>query len=467
MRHDHWLRSPPQARRRKEPFLWLLCMLLVIYAVMGRSGAYIGVPLGGGNKIFIGELVLLFGLASVLLEGGYERFFALPVAWVWLVFCAWNAAQTFPYISEYGLTALRDGATWGYSLFAVVVGSQLVARPSGFVILLNRYRRFTRVYVYFALMLVPPAILFPNNELGFEPMRAGDALEHVVGNIGIVSAGLVAVPAVWWWFAAVDAIVIGCLGRTGLAAFVAAFTVLWLNPWGLRLSVRAVPLFGVLAAVLAVMFIWDLNLGADARSRAISPRQLVLNVVGSFGETGEGLDGTREARLAMWDTIMDYTLFGSYFWTGKGYGINVAEDAGMPIDPKATTPARHPENSHLTFLARSGVPGFVLWVALQLTWAVGIVRVLLFSRRTRRRRTTGLMAFFLAYWTTLMVSAAFGALIETPYLGIWFWTIFGIGAAAAHVVRRDADFFERMELPAAVPASRHAAALTRPSPRPA
>ena len=137
MRNDRRLISPRVTGRSNQPFLWLLSLLLLIYAMLGRSGAYIGLPTGGGTGIFIGELVLFFGVAGLVLRGGYERLFSLPLAWVWLAFCVWNAAQTVPYVSEYGLMAVRDAVIWGYSLYAAIIASLLMVRPSGFVILLN------------------------------------------------------------------------------------------------------------------------------------------------------------------------------------------------------------------------------------------------------------------------------------------------------------------------------------------
>src|SRR5207245_8732536 len=146
--------------------------------------------------------------------------------------------------------------------------------------------------------------------------------------------------------------------------------VLWLlNPWSLRPGARGIGLLGGLGFMLAAMLMLNLNLGVgDFRERQIGPGQLLENITGAFSETGnDALDGTREWRMKFWTTIIDYTIFGSYFWTGKGYGINLADDAGLQA---ADPPTRSPENSHLTLLARSGVPGFSLWVVLQLTWAV-------------------------------------------------------------------------------------------------
>ena len=221
----------------------------------------------------------------------------------------------------------------------------------------------------------------------------------------------------------------------------------------------------VIGAVLAVMLMFDFNFGVYHGGRAIAPRQLLVNFMGSFEGAGESVDGTREWREAWWSKIIDYTVYGPYFWTGKGYGINLADDDGFQVlDKDDPAPLRSPHNSHLTFLARSGVPGFSLWLALQLTWVISVLRALFLARRTGRHRTTGLLAFLLAYWTAFMTLAATDVLIEGPAGGIWFWTIFGVGAAAARMVRRDADFFERIELRAALAASGRSRGLRRTVP---
>jgi O-Antigen ligase len=468
MRDDCWLPEAPRSRRHKQIFLKLLSLLLLIYATLGRSGGHIGVPLGGGNGIYIGELVLLFGLAMLMVQGGYERFFALPIAWPWFFFFSWNAAQTLPYLATYGMSALRDAVTYGYSLFAVIVASLLIARPSGFAILMSRYKTFARLFVFFVAIMAPVSLIFPDGVLGVQPPLVGGLLVHTTGTMGFVVCGLVSVPTAWWWAFAIGFVFIVCQVRGDLVAFVAAVAVLrLLYPWGMRLSVRTIRFIAVLGPIVAVMLMLNLNLGVY-RDREVGPGQLLQNFVGSFGDTeNEVLDETRKWRFRMWSAIVDYTVFGSYFWTGKGYGINLLDDAGLQvIEENEEGPVRSPHNSHLTLLARSGVPGFLLWVALQLTWAVGILRVLFFARRTGRRRTAGLMSFILAYWAAIMVVAATAVVLEGPHDGIWFWAIFGVGAAAAHMVRRDADFFERMEVREAIATSRRAAASAQPFPPP-
>ncbi len=232
----------PPAFRNRHSFLRLLSLLLLIYAALGRGGAHIGVRLSGETGIFIGDLALFFGLAVSTVEGSWHRFFVLPVAWPWFLFFGWHAAQTLPYLSIYGLVALRDGVTWGYSLFAVIVGSQLIAHPSGFAFLLNNYAKFARFYVFFVLIITPVSILnydFSQNWLqgvlatiGFDPPTSEGLLVLVATTAGFVVCGFVSVPVWWWWAFAIEFVAIGSQGRGALMACLAAAGVLWLLTHG-------------------------------------------------------------------------------------------------------------------------------------------------------------------------------------------------------------------------------------------
>jgi hypothetical protein len=465
MRDGSWLPLAPRPHRSKQPFLQLLGLLFVIYATLGRTGAHIGIPLSRETGIYIGDLMLLLGLAMLTVQGGYERFFTLPIAWVWFLFFIWNLVQTLPYLPTYGMVSLRDGALWGYSLFAVIVASRLVARPSGFVVLFNQFGRFARYYVYFVLLVVPISLFFKDDSLGFAAPVLTALTPHVTGSMAFVACRFVSVPGAWWWAFAITIFASATQGRGVFMAFLAATAVLWLlNPWSMRPRVRSIGMIGGLGLLLAATMMLNLNLGISEHGRVVGPSQLLQNLVGALfqiGETENGaLDETRVWRMGVWNAIIDSTVFGPYFWTGKGYGINIVDDAGFSLD--TDPPTRSPENAHITVLARSGVPGLLLWVVLQLTWAVGILRVVFFARRTGRRRATGLLTFLLAYWMEYMVHAATGTVLEGPYGGIPFWTIFGIGVAAVRMVRRDADFFERIEFSAAAARSKRGAGSARP-----
>ena len=55
--------------------------------------------------------------------------------------------------------------------------------------------------------------------------------------------------------------------------------------------------------------------------------QFVTNVRSMGSDTGtDGLDSTKEWRMDWWHEIVRYTIRGKYFWGGKGFGINLADD---------------------------------------------------------------------------------------------------------------------------------------------
>ena len=87
------------------------------------------------------------------------------------------------------------------------------------------------------------------------------------------------------------------------------------------------------AALLGLAYVTDLSIPTARETRAISAEQLVENVDSIFGaRDNQDLSGTKEWRLHWWETIIDYTINGPYFWTGKGFGVDLgADDNVIPI----------------------------------------------------------------------------------------------------------------------------------------
>ena len=163
------------------------------------------------------------------------------------------------------------------------------------------------------------------------------------------------------------------------------------------------------------------------------------NATSVFGSTGNSdLDGSRGWRLRWWSTIIAYTVDGPYFWTGKGFGINLADADGFQVGAVGTDQSlRAPHNGHMEILAREGVPGFVLWVLLQATWLGMMLRS---GWRARRRAGgavwVGIAGWLVVYWAASLVNMSFDVFLQGPHGGIWFWSVFGLGIAVAAIVDR-------------------------------
>ena len=406
--------------RSGDRYLVGLSGLLLAYALLGRGAAYLGVP-----PVYVGELAMGIGLLVAGARLGLAT--RTPLVQLLVVFMLWGAACTVPYVSTYGVAALRDAALWGYGCFAIIVAALLLEDPERLRDLVLRYRRFVVVFGALAWLVLAikgqglalPRV--PGTTIAIVEVKSGDTLVHVAGAAAFLLVGLGRPRAVLVALLAVTPLLANRAGM--LSCAVGVLIAAALTPFAGK-PIRMVYL-GLVVLVALALVQPTLTLGG----RVVSG-DVVLDKVQSIvapEETGR-LNNTREWRLEWWSKIVGYTVGGPYFWTGKGYGVNLSVDDGFAS--AAGEALRSPHNSHMTVLARSGVPGFALWVALHLGWLVSMLVHYARSRRAGDRTWTALFVFLVAYWTALMVNASFDVVLESPMGAIWMWTLFGTGVAA-------------------------------------
>jgi O-antigen ligase len=146
------------------------------------------------------------------------------------------------------------------------------------------------------------------------------------------------------------------------------------------------------------------------------------------------IDGTTRWRLLWWSDVIDYTIFGSHFWTGKGFGLNIAVDDGYRTEEKGT---RSPHNVHMTILARMGVPGAALWLLFLTTFATQMLITYVRARRNGNALYASLSLWVIAFWVAFVVNGTFDVFLEGPQGGIWFWSLTGFGVAVAILFKRE------------------------------
>jgi O-antigen ligase len=395
----------------------------------------LGVP-----PLYVGEFLLGIGLLTLMGTGAIERFFRARTAstMLLLAYMAWGALCTLPYVPAYGMLALRDAALWGYGTFALLL-VPLVVHKGLLPVIPGWYRRL----LPWIILVTPYWVLLGEwaRRSGLTPEslgvpKPGDAAVHLGGAAAFLLAGLGGIghrgahrprpiESLAWPALLVGLLAVGSWTRGGLlSALVAMMVVLLMVP--LRAGGKL-----LLAAVIAI-FVGTAWLGSGVsiairEDRVINPQQVLQNL-GSVGGAGAvNLEETREWRLQWWRDIVDYTVYGRHFWTGKGYGINLTYDDGIESDPNV--PSRSPHNVNMTVLARSGVPGFVLWVGVQGTFALALLGAFIRARRRHDQTRVALIAWVLAYWCAFLVNASFDVYLEGPQGGIWFWCIFAYGLA--------------------------------------
>jgi hypothetical protein len=484
-----WL---PEAPWIVRAFALALAAVLAGYMFMGRGFAHIAI-----GPIFVGDWVLLLGIlatAVVVLRTGIH----VRIGWtvgLLIAFMVLGAIRTVPYLDQYGLVALRDGVLWGYGFFAVFV--YVLADRSW---LRTAARAYGAIVPVFAVWLPISLAIFEASQVGIDPTRpgtnhplvffkAGDMAVHSVaavavlllapGIIGALRATIarfvVSLPLTWAVF------VTGAASRGAILAAAAGLTVSALASrrainWAPVLAAAIVMVVGLNASGLfagtveilppptatASPVVPSESPGATHRTprpthgtplptrepeptavptdppgRQFSTAQWFQNIASIFGgSSDEELDGTRAFRLAWWAAIADYTVLGPYFWTGKGFGVNLADDDGF--QPTADHSLRAPHNSHMTVLARMGVPGALLWVLLQVAFFVGMIRAVRAHRRNGEPGLAALGAWALVVWAAMMVVTSFDPYLEGPQGGIWFWTVFGLGLVVMRMVPRRA-----------------------------
>lgn len=414
--------------RVTEVFLGALTVMLIGYAFLSRGFAYVGVA-----PLYLGELMLPVALLAMLRGRQAGRFQPLHI--LLLAFMGWGALQTIPYLATYGLDALRDAVTWGYAAYAIAIS--LVLRSSHVRFGIDLYRRIIPlflIWVPLAALLTQVLVLptVPGSEVPIVVFKGGDAGVHLAGIAAFILLGLyangrdprwLAEAATWaFWLLALG--VTGILNRGGLvAALMSAATVLYIRAAGRWLAVIFVAL-----VLMVPLILIDPRIKLDS-AREISVGQMVDNLSSLVGQTDDpSLEGTKNFRLQWWSRIVDYTIGGPYFWTGKGYGVNLADDDGF--QPTADGSLRAPHNAHIEILARSGVPGVAIWIVLNAAYGLSLIRAGARARKRGDMFWVQVLGFAFIYWLAALVNASFDPYLQGPQGGIWFWTMFGVGLAA-------------------------------------
>jgi len=407
-------------------FLTALCICLLGYAALGRAFAYVHV-----GPAYVGEALLVLGILAALEARRLHLVARSPVIVALLLFMCLSSIATVPHIPTYGLYALRDAALWGYGLFAIVVASVLL-RTQALSSLLRTYGRF----LPYMIAWFPIGIGLSNTDIlssiGLNlSLKPADAAVHLAAAAAYLLLldrdpqwGRPARPRAATWLFWLVATALTLASRTSLLVVAA---VLMLVSLMRPLNVRLYHLLFITLTFIVVVLVVDPRL--EIRGRTVSVTDVYQRIEGIFDQSEDpGAEGSKQFRLNWWTDIIRYTFTGDHFWTGKGYGINLADDDGYQVTRDGSL--RNPHNGHLTVLARSGVPGFVAWIYLQFAYLASMIRAYQRSRMQQGQFTSATYLWLICCWLALAIKASFDVYLEGPQGGIWYWTIIGVGVAA-------------------------------------
>ncbi len=444
-----------------KTWLKMLAGLLVGYMTLDRGFAHFGV-----SPIYVGELVFLPGFLMALVPSAISPALKTPLGILYVAFVLVSLSSAMPYVSLYGVDTLRDSAIWIYGLFFLLVSSLLVRRPSVLMRIPVTYGRFLLWYTpILCILLALRYLLHANDETAggtrFFSIKMGDMGAHLAGVFAFL---LLSLDLLWQRGSARPRASVRYV-VTASAALVAMLFVSSINRGGMLSVITAVVLVIILApklswrrtgvifaaGVIAVFLVFGAA-GAEVRisaGRTLSLDQIETNISSIFypqQSANTVTSNTAHWRLQWWKKIVGYTFEGPYFWTGKGYGINLADSDGFRLG--RDNMLRAPHNSSMTILARSGVPGFTLWIAIIITFVVQMIRFVLHARRQNHPVWSRVALWCLVYWLAMVVDSCFDVALEGPQLGIWFWSLMGFGVALQKVYQeRFAHAHQRQAMP--------------------
>jgi hypothetical protein len=427
--------------RHGDAYLAVLSGVLAGYAFLGKGFAYIGIP-----PFYIGDLTFLAGLAVLIRTHCLLGVLAARPTLLLAAMMSWVLIRTLPFIDTYGIDALRDSVVIMYGGFALILIALLLEDSRRANTLARYYDKFLSFYVpaipflfaiSWSMRAYLPTVLGSNIPvLQVEP---GEVATHLTGAVVFVLVGLRKPNRVWLVLLLVGLLMTGALSRGPMLAEVLpiTFAVLVLGRWReLALTLIAgIALFWIAYAVEPLFF--DYVPAESSEERSISTRQVIDNVASLFGQGSGQTEGTKEWRREWWNDIIDYTFNGPYFWTGRGFGLNIAiADGYSNWTPKSgRPPLRSPHNVSMTLLARSGVPGVTLWLGVLASWFATMMRTMWVARRRGEPEWTGLFLFVGCYVASILINASTDPALEAPMQGIWFWCLFGIGVGLVMIFR--------------------------------
>ncbi len=422
------------SHRLSTVFLGSLGVLLVGYAFLGRSFAHFGVA-----PLYVGEAVLSFTLVAFIASLRTARWGFLEITLA--SFMVLGAFRTIPYVSLHGMDAFRDSVLWAYAIITLTIAFTLQREHVDAIV-----KRYTRILPWFVVWVpIAFALLLtvggsvpttPGSDVPLIWPKGGDMGVHLAGVAAFVMVGLYArmtgkssgreLPLWPFWIAGVVAV--GIINRGGfLSLSIALLVTFLLRPTG-RILTPIVFGMTLLACLLLV------NPSVELGEREVSATQMMENVTSIFSSPGEGgLEGTRQWRLRWWGDIIGYTFNGEYRWTGKGYGVNLADVDGYQANDDGSI--RSPHNGHMTVLARMGVPGIMLWIVFQAGFAIAMLKAVFRARGNGQLFWTQVNIWILAIWIAMMINTSFDVYLEGPQGGIWFWSVIGFGLAAIRIQR--------------------------------
>lgn len=414
-------------------------IVLMAYAFFDRGFAWLHIP---GTPLFVGELVLLLGVAAMLSQktpmlAAIRR--SPPLKLLGL-FMAWGLALLLFLGLEHGIDAVRDSAIWYYGAVALLTVFLILSDPQRIQGWLSGFAKFLPWLIGWLFVAVILDAMF-GSDGPLTPDSQVSMFAHSPGNAGVIA--VVCLAFVWLvdadskYFTPSQRLVItaacgalllfvGLKNRGGLVAGLIGIAAIlfFMNKRRTQLVVILVGMATLLASV-ALVSQASVALFGD---REVSAEQFIDNITSivSPGSGGQSQTTTTEWRLELWTRVLN-DVNSEFPITGYGPGPDLGKIYNVTTN--IDVPLRNPHNSHVGVIARLGWVGFGLWFLMWGVWALLLLDLRSRLANMSRNREAGLVGVLLTGVGMILVNAFFDPTLEGPQVGMWLWFFFGLGAA--------------------------------------
>ncbi len=379
---------------------------------------------------FLSEITWLIGILLLVRNAN-----KLTIAWgkvlsIYLLLFVVNLLQIVRGSMNYPLVmVIRDSFILNYGCFIFIVFLFWEERNELFTDIVGLYRFFPLVVtITFLLGSILPD-LRNIKVFGGIPLlvyKNGDMAVHLLITVMLILTGKLTwnnqrIAIVNYVLIIYLFLLIATFSRGGMVAFIIPISFFIYrsrkSPWvqNIKAYFKWVPL--VLALSLPLYLMTKVKVEDVDQGRQIGLSQLKENATSIFkkdaSNSNSGLEGNVTWRLLWWGKIIDYTVLGPYFWTGKGLGVNLSQDDDIHVEDDSL---RSPHNFSMSILARYGVPVLLLWLTFLF---------FLFQPLFRKKLSAqvlllgcGILAFF--------INASFDVSLEGPMTAFPFWSLIGI-----------------------------------------
>jgi hypothetical protein len=415
-----------------------LCCALAGYALMGKGFAY-----WGYRPFFVGEIAFIAGLFMLLWSGCLVAVFASGPSLLLAVAMGWALLRTFPYLDTYGFDALRDSVILVYGVFAFVVAALLIEDYRRIDTIIRYYQKFLDIYVPLVPVLFPLSFYFadvipnvPGTSVSLVWLGAGEVATHLAGATVFLLTGMRKPTPIWTACLITAVVMVSAVSRAAVLAFALPVVLAALALGKLR---RVLVVVAAGTVLLAASYAIETSVSryqeaSVSTERRVRVAQIVENIASIAGHGGAQTEDTTQWRANWWQIIVDKTVRGPYFWTGRGFGVNLAVEDGL-ARANSERPLRSPHSAHMTILARAGVPGLVLWAAFLAAWFGALLRAMVLAHSRGHTEWVALLLFIACYVSSCIINASFDVALEAPMQGIWFWCLIGFGIGATMIYR--------------------------------